>query len=161
MANLIKTALAMLAGLAAGGGAYAEKRADQSDDNLMGYPAGEARLAEATRKARETLPRFLHLAKSGLHGAYLLKMRLAGGGEVEHIWMEVTGVRKGIFQGRLANDPVTPGYKAGDPVELAPDEIEDWMISTGETRYGGYTIRAMLGDMPAAQAEELKRQFRD
>jgi len=35
------------------------------------------------------------------------------------------------------------------------------MINTGEARFGGYTIRAMLGDMPAAQAEELRRQFRD
>lgn len=96
-----------------------------------------------------------------MQGTYLLKMSLVGGGEVEHIWMEVTGMRNGIFQGRLANDPLTPGYQAGDPVELAPEEIEDWMINTGEARFGGYTIRAMLGDLPAAQAEELQRQFRD
>jgi len=159
MANLIKTALAIFASLAAGGGACAE--GIPSGDNLMDYPAGEAKLAEATRRARETLPRFFQLAKSGLQGSYLLKMSLSGGGEVEHIWMEVTATRNGIFQGRLANDPITPGYKAGDPVELALDDIEDWMINTGETRYGGYTIRAMLDDMPEAQAEELKRQFRD
>jgi uncharacterized protein YegJ (DUF2314 family) len=160
MANLIRTALAMLGSLAAGGGAYAGE-AHPSRDNLLGYPAGEARLAAAIRKARETLPRFFELANAGLKGTYLLKMSLSGGGEVEHIWMEVTGMRDGIFQGRLANDPVTPGYKAGDPVELAMDDIEDWMINTGEARFGGYTIRAMLGDMPAAQAEELKGQFRD
>ncbi|UUP18969.1 DUF2314 domain-containing protein [Nitratireductor thuwali] len=161
MSRLIKIVLAILGSFAAGGGAHAEGGARPSGDNRMEYPTGDARLAEAMRKARETLPRFLQLADTGLRGAYLLKMRLAGGGRAEHIWVEVTGMRNGVFQGRLANDPVTPGYRAGDPVELSSDEIEDWMINTGEARFGGYTVRAMLGDMPAAQAEELRRQFRD
>jgi uncharacterized protein YegJ (DUF2314 family) len=52
-------------------------------------------------------------------------------------------------------------YRAGDPVEVARDEIEDWMINTGDLRFGGYSVRAMLADMPARQAEALRRQFRD
>jgi len=161
MPGFIKTALAIFGSIAAGGAAHAQGEARPSGDNLMEYPTGHAGLAEATRRARETLPRFFELAKAGLRGNYLLKMQLSGGGEVEHIWMEVTGLRSGVFQGRLANDPVVPGYQLGDPVELAVDEVEDWMINTGEARFGGYTIRAMLGDMPPAQAEELRRQFRD
>jgi hypothetical protein len=37
-------------------------------------------------------------------------------------------------------------YRAGDP---------------GDLRFGGYSVRAMLADMPARQAEALRRQFRD
>jgi len=108
MSRLVKSALAILGGVAAGGGAYAEGGARPAGDNLMQYPAGDAGLAEATRRARESLPRFFELAETGLRGTYLLKMQLSGGGEVEHIWVEVTGMRNGIFQGRLANDPVVP-----------------------------------------------------
>lgn len=131
------------------------------DDNLRCYPPAQVRFAQARAKARATLPRFLGLADGGLRGVYLVKMRLVGGGEVENIWVEVAGLRNGRFHGRLANDPVVPGYRAGDPVEVARDDIEDWMINTGDLRFGGYSVRAMLADMPARQAEALRRQFRD
>lgn len=157
MRRLFMTVAAMFgeAGGTAQAGGYAV------DETLMNYPKGEVRFAAAAVKARATLPRFFELAKAGLPGVYLVKMRLEGGGEAEHIWVEVTDMRHGRFRGRLANDPIVPGYRAGDPVELARDEIEDWMINTGEARYGGYTIRAMLDDMPEAQAEALRRQLRD
>jgi uncharacterized protein YegJ (DUF2314 family) len=157
--RLVRTAAAIFRGLTGGG--HARAGGYQAGDDLMSYPAGDDRFAEAKRKAHATLPRFHELARAGLHGAYLVKMRLEGGGEVEHIWVEVTGLRGGRFQGRLTNDPVVPGYSAGDPVELHRHEIEDWMINTGEVRYGGYTVRAMLDDKHPAQAEELRGQLRD
>lgn len=129
--------------------------------DLLQYPPGEPRFAAAARKAHSTLPRFLELAGAGLQGVYLVKVTLTGGGETEHIWVEVTGMRNDSFLGRLANDPVVPGYRAGDPVEVARDDIEDWMINTGDARYGGYSVRAMLDDMPAEMAAELRRQLRD
>ena len=157
--KLVRTAATIFRGLTAGG--HARAGGTQAGDDLMSYPAGDDRFAEARRKAQATLPRFNELARAGLHGAYLVKMRLEGGGEVEHIWVEVTGLRGDRFQGRLTNDPIVPGYSAGDAVQLHSHEIEDWMINTGEVRYGGYTVRAMLDDMQPEQAEELRSQLRD
>ncbi len=159
MHGIFKMMAAIFGGLAAGGAAQAG--GTQFGSDLMSYPAGVDRFAEAKRRAHATLPRFYELARAGLHGVYLVKMRLEGGGEVEHIWVEVTGLRGSRFQGRLANDPIIPGYAAGDAVDLRRDEIEDWMINTGEVRYGGYSVRAMLDDMDQDQAEELRRQLRD
>lgn len=161
MLNFLKSALGLHRSSPADDAPASDDQGTPAGDNLMQYPTGAARFAEAAKKARATLPRFFELARAGLSGTYLVKMRLAGGGEVEHLWVEVTGMRNGRFQGRLANDPVVPGYRAGDSVDIAQDEIEDWMINTGAARFGGYTVRAMLDEMPAAQAAELRRQLRD
>lgn len=132
-------------------------------DNRVEYPTGDTTLAQAAGKARATLPRFFELAKSDLQGSFLLKMSLGDGSGTEHIWMSVTGYSEAerIFMGTLANDPVTPGREMGDEVVLREADIEDWMVNTGAVRYGGYTIRAMLKNLPEKQAAELREQFRD
>lgn len=123
---------------------------------------GYDRFARARRQAHETLPRFFELARSGLPGAYLVKMAITHRGHTEHVWVEVTGLRDGVFEGLLANDPQgDQPLKAGDHMTVQLSEISDWMVNTGQHRYGGYSIRAMLDDMPKALADELRRQLRD
>lgn len=152
--HLARAAAAAAAVLGAAGAAPA-------GDNVLGYEAGEPALAEATRLAHARLPRFFELAKSRVEASYLVKIALTSANGHEHVWAQVDGFRDGVFQARLANEPMTQGYALGDPVEVRFGEISDWMVNTGTVRYGGYTIRAMLGDMPARKARELRRQFRD
>ena len=99
---------------------------------------------------------------AGTAGTATVKFPLTQNGETEHIWMQLTGYSDGIFTGLLANDPVNGAkYKMGDAMKVAKADVEDWMINTGELMYGGYTVRAMLKDMPKDQADKYRAMFRD
>lgn len=161
-------ALASAAGFAVGGSGSTDFIKDirppppESTDNVASLPTGDPEIAAATQMARRTLPRFFELSRARLNGTYALKMSIEQGGEIEHIWMSVEAYRDGVFRGRLANDPKNLGrYKFGDAVTLREADIEDWMVNTGEHRYGAYTIRVLLKHMPPKEAEALRKQIRD
>jgi uncharacterized protein YegJ (DUF2314 family) len=131
-------------------------------ENVIAYHTSDISMNAAKKKARETLPRFLELIDAGTAGTYTLKFPLTQNGETEHIWMQLSDYRDGVFIGLLANDPVNGAkYKMGDRMEVAKADVEDWMINTGELMYGGYTVRAMLKDMPKEEADKYRPMFRD
>lgn len=131
-------------------------------DNVIAYHTGDLSMTSAKAKARETLPRFLELVNAGTAGTYTLKFPLTQNGETEHIWMQLVDYRGGTFVGLLANDPINgTKYRMGDRMEVAGADVEDWMINTGELMYGGYTVRAMLKDMPKEEADKYRPMFRD
>jgi len=131
-------------------------------ENVIAYHTSDSSMNAAKKKARQTLPRFLELVEAGTPGTYTLKFPLTQNGETEHIWMELRDHRDGTFIGLLANDPVNgTKYKMGDRMEVAKADVEDWMINTGELMYGGYTVRAMLKDMPKEEADKYRPMFRD
>jgi uncharacterized protein YegJ (DUF2314 family) len=131
-------------------------------ENVIAYHTSDQSMNAAKRQARETLPRFLELVHAGTEGTYTVKFPLTQNGETEHIWMQLTDYRDGTFVGLLANDPVNGAkYKMGDRMEVASADVEDWMINTGELMYGGYTVRAMLKDMPKEEADKYRPMFRD
>jgi uncharacterized protein YegJ (DUF2314 family) len=133
----------------------------EPETNIVRRPTLDPEMALANQQARATLPRFFELAKSGVEGRYLLKMRIGGDDSGEHVWMEVSDYRDGVFYGNLANDPLTPGYHAGDEVTLRSEDVEDWMVNTGKVRYGGYTIRVLLQSMAPEEQTALRAQLRD
>ena len=131
-------------------------------ENVIAYHTGDQSMNSAKKKARETLPRFLELVKAGTAGTYTLKFPLTQNGETEHIWMQLTDYRDGAFIGLLANDPVNgTKYRMGDVMKVASADVEDWMVNTGKLMYGGYSVRAMLKDMPKEEADKYRPMFRD
>ena len=131
-------------------------------ENVIAYHTSDSSMNAAKKKASQTLPRFLELMDAGTAGTATVKFPLTQNGETEHIWMQLTGYRDGIFTGLLANDPVNGAkYKMGDAMKVAKADVEDWMINTGELMYGGYTVRAMLKDMPKEDADKYRAMFRD
>lgn len=129
-------------------------------ENMLEYRTGDDRIVRAALRAQETLPRFFELARAGIRGTYLVKMPLTHDGHTEHVWVEVTGFDGKRFAGLVANEPAGGGaVRMGDPVSVPASGIGDWMVNTGEVRYGGYSIRVMLADMPEAMAAQFR--FRD
>ena len=97
-----------------------------------------------------------------MRATYSVKISIVQGGQTEHIWMEVDDYRGGVFHGRLGNDPQLPGkHRFGDEMTVREADVEDWMVNTGEHRYGAYTIRVLLKQLPRREAEALRRQIRD
>src|SRR5262245_39042071 len=129
----------------------------QLGENVVAYNVGDAAMNAAKRKARSTLPRFHELIAAGMSGTYVVKFPLTQNGATEHIWLQLTGYRDGVFTGLLADRPVNGNqYRMGDPMEVAEADVEDWMINDGQTIYGGYTARVALQDMPKEEAERYK-----
>ena len=132
-------------------------------DNVVAYSTANEALAEARRKARDTLPRFVSLLNSGMKATFTVKFPLTQNGQTEHIWLQVLHMQgNNIFVGRLANEPVNGSkYKIGQIMPVASADVEDWMVRTPVEIYGAYTTRYALKDIPKPQAELMARMFRD
>jgi uncharacterized protein YegJ (DUF2314 family) len=143
----------------------APKSADERrviSDNVVSYTTANEGLKAARQKARDTLPRFVSLMKSGMKATFTVKFPLTQNGHTEHIWLQVADVTDGAFVGLLANEPVNgTKYKLGQPMTVAKADVEDWMVRTGNEIYGGYIVRFQLKDMPKPQAERLAAMLRD
>ncbi len=132
-------------------------------DNVVAYTTKNAELLEARQKARETLPRFVSLLKSGMPATYTIKFPLRQNGQTEHIWLQVADIKgDSAFIGRLANKPVNGNqYQIGQVMTVPIADVEDWMVRTSDAIYGGYTTRHALKDMPKPQQEKLAAMFKD
>ncbi len=132
------------------------------NDNVVAYSTANEALAEARKKARDTLPRFESLLKSGMKATFTVKFPLTQNGQTEHIWLQVAHVQDKLFIGRLANKPENGNnYRIGQVMSVARSDVEDWMVRTSDAIYGGYTTRYALKDIPKPQAEKLASMFRD
>jgi len=132
------------------------------NDNVVAYATANEALKAARRKARETLPRFVSLMKSGMKATFTVKFPLTQNGKTEHIWLQVGAMSDRAFIGQLANKPVNgTQYDIGAPMVVHMDDVEDWMVRTNDVIYGGYTARFQLKDVPTQEAKRLAAMFRD
>jgi len=132
------------------------------DDNVVAYATANEAIKAARQKARETLPRFVGLLKSGMKATFTVKFPLTQNGQTEHIWLQVADMQHDTFIGRLANKPTNGNkYKIGQFMTVPGADVEDWMVRTSDEIYGGYSTRHALKDIPKPQAEKLARMFRD
>lgn len=143
--------------------AYKEaKAAIDSDDNVVAVLTGDEKIEKAVAKARETLPRFFELMEARTPGNYLIKYKMEEDGQIEHIWVQLTGSDGDAFVGLLSNEPVLiKSRKMGEEVTVPQDRISDWMVKTDREIYGGYTMRALLDELPEDQAAALQAMLRD
>jgi uncharacterized protein YegJ (DUF2314 family) len=132
------------------------------NDNVVAYTTGNEALKAARQKARDTLPRFVSLMKSGMKATFTVKFPLTQNGQTEHIWLQVSTMSDRAFVGVLANKPVNgTEYSLGQPMFVHMADVEDWMVRTSDVIYGGYTARYQIKDLPKEQAERLAAMFRD
>jgi uncharacterized protein YegJ (DUF2314 family) len=132
------------------------------NDNVVAYATANEPLKAARQKARETLPRFVGLMKSGMKATFTVKFPLTQNDHTEHIWLQVAEMTDDAFIGHLANKPVNgTKYDIGQPMTVARADVEDWMVRTSDVIYGGYTAPFQLKDVPTQKAERLAAMFRD
>lgn len=101
-------------------------------------------LLAGKEEARRRLPEFIDAfrRKDGEH--FSVKAPVTAGGRTEHIWIEVDGVGDHRIDGRLGNEPVNlGGMKLGDRVDVAPSQVEDWVIVRGGSPVGLFTARTV------------------
>src|SRR5437588_2487952 len=111
-------------------------------------------MAQAMRKARETLPDFLAMAANPKPGAegFAIKFAVREGEDVEYFWIHPFQQKGEQFSGRIDNRPRTVhGVTFGQTVTFSQNEIVDWMYMDNNRMRGNYTVRALLKNASPAE----------
>jgi len=72
-------------------------------------------------------------------------------GIVEHMWVDITSYKDGVFVGTLGNDPeFIKKLKLGDPISVQRSDVEDWLVynSVDKKHIGGFSFKAFGVDIP-------------
>jgi uncharacterized protein YegJ (DUF2314 family) len=131
-------------------------------DEIARVEKDDPDMAIAFRKARETLPEFLALARDPRPSATNLAVKIAipAGNSNEYFWLAPFEPRGEKFAGRINNTPrMAKQVKFGQVVEFTEGEIVDWLYMEDGKMRGNFTACALLKHEPPDQAEAMKKQF--
>jgi uncharacterized protein YegJ (DUF2314 family) len=130
-------------------------------DPVVKFDKDDPRLLAAGERARRTLDRFWPaLASSGAgQEAFTIKVRLAAGGDFEHVWLAVDGNARATKRGTLLNRPHFLAARAGDSIAFSEDQIIDWCYRDNGKLVGGETMRLMLETLSPAKARKMAREL--
>ena len=120
-------------------------------------------MAAAFRKARETLPEFLALARAPRPTIdhFAVKVGIpAGDDSSEFFWLSPFEPRGGKYTGRINNTPrMAKTVKLGQTIEFSEDEIVDWLYTEDGKMRGNFTACVLLKREPPDQREAAKKEF--
>ena len=131
-------------------------------DDVALVEKGDPEMAAAFRKARETLPEFLALARAPRPTASKLAVKIAipAGDDDEYFWLTQVGARGDKYAGRINNTPrAAKQVTFGQLIEFSEAEIVDWLYMEGGKMHGNFTACALLKREPADQAEAMRKQY--
>jgi uncharacterized protein YegJ (DUF2314 family) len=121
-------------------------------------------MAAAFRKARDTLPEFLALARAPRPTITHMAVKIgipAGDDSSEFFWLSPFEPRGGKYTGRINNTPRTvTTVKFGQIVEFAEDEIVDWLYTEGDKMLGNFTACALLKHEPPRSGRGFEKRRR-
>lgn len=116
-------------------------------------------LQKAVAEARRRWPEFIAAfaqRQPGNDAPYIVKAPFGDEGNSEFMWIEVTGIEGDTISGRLANQPhKILDLHEGQNVQVAADEIVDWVCADAAGKpLGGWT-QAVLSGQPGKHLGEL------
>ena len=85
-----------------------------------------------------------------------VKVRVAEGTTVEHIWVTDVTYDSGVLRGVVNNDPVYLRHlKLGDSLRFRTAELSDWMAVDHGKLVAGYTLRLLRARMGPRERARL------
>jgi uncharacterized protein YegJ (DUF2314 family) len=99
-------------------------------------------IEKARLEATKRFPEFVKAFEDRLpNEKFFLKRKFSEGEHAEWMWVDVTEVREGRYLGSLENDPLwIKSVRRGDKVEVAPNEVEDWLFAQKGKPVGGFSF---------------------
>jgi uncharacterized protein YegJ (DUF2314 family) len=135
----------------------------EDDPPSINVRTADAEMNAAIAHARDTLPTFWtsYDAPKPTEYGHCLKVRFAGDGYVEHIWMaDVEKLPDGNCSGRFSNEPDNlPGKDIGDQAEFEQADITDWMFMRDEKIVGMETVKPLFKSMPKEDADAIRARM--
>jgi uncharacterized protein YegJ (DUF2314 family) len=153
---------------------------DQNEPLFIAMRDDNAALANAVKRAKETLPCFRNafskpqyrracfMAKTLFvdtgeagKGAVVWKTHFAddyAGRPTAHIWLRLNDVLEDLLFCSTFEAPESfGGLSAGQSFVLGPDDTEDWMINQNGRLYGGLSLRLQRSIIPASDRDSFDR----
>jgi uncharacterized protein YegJ (DUF2314 family) len=133
-------------------------------DRVINVEDTDQEMNAAIEKARASLPSFWQAFDHHEPGEsdFSLKVRITDSHGTEHFWTSDIERKDGKVFGTINNDPdIVKNVKIGDRVEIPEADISDWMFLREDKMVGNYTIRVLLKQMPAQEAEYYKQRLAD
>jgi uncharacterized protein YegJ (DUF2314 family) len=112
-------------------------------------------MVAAKRKARETLPEFLALARTPRNSTskFAVKVAIRDKGIAEFFWITHFVEKDGRFSGQIDNEPDSvANVKLGDTISFGEEEIVDWLYLDGTRLKGNFTMCVLLKHSPRPEA---------
>jgi uncharacterized protein YegJ (DUF2314 family) len=131
-------------------------------DDVALVEKGDPDMAAAFRKARETLPEFLALARAPRPTASKLAVKIAipAGDDDEYFWVTQFAQRGDKYAGRINNTPrAAKQVSFGQVIEFSEAEIVDWLYMEDGKMRGNFTACALLKREPPDQIEAMRKQY--
>jgi len=157
---------ALILGAARAAGLTARTRSSllrkAESDELVFVALNNPVMAAAIGKARQTLARFLNLARHPrpAMGGFAVKITIASSEGAEFIWIHPFAHVGERFIGQINNTPRSvTGLAIGSTVAFDRTEIVDWMYIEAGVINGDFTARATLRAARPPDQEAFKRRF--
>lgn len=134
----------------------------EDDPQVIEVRAADAEMNAAIAHARDTLPTFWasYNAPKPTEYGHCLKVRFAGDGYVEHIWMaDVEKLPDGNYSGRFSNEPDNLPGNMLDQAEFTQADITDWMFMRNEKIVGMETVKPLFKSMPKKDADAMRARM--
>ncbi len=121
----------------------------------------DPRINAAIAEARASVQRFIAAFEQPPPNStgFAIKRAFFDGDEQEHFWLVPIAFRNGRFVATVSNEPLNVHtVRMGQQVEVAPEEISDWMYLDQGKLVGGYTVRAIRDSFDDARKRDFDRQ---
>ncbi|GAB4384114.1 MAG: hypothetical protein Kow0022_05730 [Phycisphaerales bacterium] len=116
-------------------------------DRTHADPADDPGRRRAADRARLAWDAFVEAFKDRRGEHFSAKFPFVDGPRVEHLWITVTAMDGSSVRGTIANEPsVLTNICEGDAVERHADELEDWLFMRNGALFGGFSLRAIMGE---------------
>jgi uncharacterized protein YegJ (DUF2314 family) len=130
---------------------------------IVNVPNDDKVMEAAIKKARDTLPAFWSQVgnKQANESGHSVKLAYPKkGGNHEHIWAEVQSKSGDQVTATISNVPrdVT-GIKKDQRVTVPVSMVSDWLYWRDGRLHGAYTLRAVLGRMSKADADNWRAKL--
>ena len=117
----------------------------------------EKEMETAIADARKNIDRFLAELKKPTGDSHAVKVPIVDGEHTEHFWMSDLQVVGGEFRGVINNEPAkVSNVKLGQSWSIKINEVSDWMYMKDGKIFGNYTLRPLLKNMPAEEADNIR-----
>jgi uncharacterized protein YegJ (DUF2314 family) len=109
-------------------------------------------LEQAKLQAQQNWQEFVQAFANRRPGdVFFVKAPFSEGGPVEHMWVNVQSMSDQGMAGTLDSRPqLLRQVKAGDPLQIALNEMEDWTYVSGGQRHGYFSYAAAMAQQQAA-----------
>jgi uncharacterized protein YegJ (DUF2314 family) len=132
----------------------------RAGDRIVDFEKSDKEMNAAIAKARASLEDFFTIVDTLPSSAtgFTVKVRIAHGNDVEHIWIKPFRKKGNEFVGTLANEPDDlPGLHLGQEISFKRSEITDWGYEVGSKKKGFFTVCVIFKHMPADEVRQYQQ----